>query len=76
MSKTKAIGADNAIEEFRKLGGPFSLIKAGMGINNIRTYSASIRLFNALYPNAIHTLPIGEPRVVVKLNMKKKEDDE
>jgi len=75
MSITKATGAGKAVEEFRSLGGPFGFLKAGMGVNSIRAYSASIRLFNVLYPNAWNTLPVGELRNVNKLNMKAKEID-
>jgi hypothetical protein len=76
MSVTKANGAEEAIKEFRSLGGPFGYLKAGMGVNSIRAYSASIRLFNLLYPNAREMLPVGERRKVGKLNMKEKENDE
>lgn len=74
MSKTKAPGAEEAIAEFRSLGGPFEFIKLGSGVNSIRMYSATIRLFNLFYPNARENLPIGERRFINKLNMKQKED--
>lgn len=75
MALTKAVGAKETIAEFRSLGGPFGLLKAGMGINDIKGYSASIRLFNLLYPNARNRLPVGAYRVVHKLNMKVKDEE-
>ena len=75
MSVTKANGAEEAIKEFRSLGGPFGYLKSGMGVNNIKAYSASIRLFNLFYPDARDKLPVGEMRVVHKLNMKVKDEE-
>ena len=75
MSITKANGAEAAIKEFRSLGGPFGYLKAGMGVEKIKAYSASLRLFNLLYPNARDRLPVGELRVVHKLNMKVKDEE-
>ena len=64
MSITKANGAEEAIKEFRSLGGPFGYLKAGMGVEKIKAYSASLRLFNLLYPNARDRLPVGELREI------------
>ena len=46
-----------------------------MGVEKIKAYSASLRLFNLLYPNARDRLPVGELRVVHKLNMKVKDEE-
>ena len=75
MSVTKASGAEEAIKEFRSLGGPSGYLKAGMGVEKIKAYSASLRLFNLFYPDARNKLPVGEMRVIHKLNMKVKDEE-
>ena len=73
--KTQANGAEAAIEEFRKLGGPIGILNSGMGVEKIKMYSASLRLFSLLYPNARDRLPVGTLRVVNKMNMKIKDEE-
>jgi hypothetical protein len=64
-------GYDDAVKELRDLGVDLNAVKEGWGTGNIRTYSASIRLFDLYYPNAKALLPVGEMRSINLLKLHK-----
>ena len=71
MPKTKDVGADKVIAEFLSLGGPREFVNDGIGVSYMKKYSASIRLFNLLYPDAQNKLPVGESRIIDKMKLKR-----
>ena len=70
----KGTGYNEAVKELHDLGVGLNVVKEGWGKNNIKMYSATIRLFDLYYPNAKALLPVGEMRGINLLKLHKEMD--